>query len=230
MKKCTVLSHLAFEDLGLLEPVLSERGFTTKIVDVPSQGVPTDFADLMIILGGPIGVYQSDIYPFLTPELAAIRTRLSAGAPTLGICLGAQLMALALGGKVGPNPNGKEIGWSNLNLTEDGKKGPLRHLMDRKVLHWHGDKIDPPAGVQVLASTPITDCQAFSIGHHTLGLQFHPEPSASGLERWLVGHTAELSAARIDIPSLRADNQFNAPLLPQSFRIMAHEWLREANL
>ncbi len=234
MKHCTVLSHLAFEDLGLLEPILYDRGFKVRVIDVPSQGAPTESlwfdADLWVVLGGPIGVCDTDDYPFLTNELAGVGARLTRDRPVLGICLGAQIMAASLGGKVGPNPKGKEIGWSSLTLNDAGLKGPLRHLKNHHVLHWHGDKIDPPGGAQVLASTEITPCQAFAWGERALGLQFHPEPTAAGLERWLVGNTAELNAAKIDIGRLRADNQAYAPLLPQALQNTALEWLRQAGL
>ena len=230
MKRCTVLSHVAFEDLGLLEPILKDRGFALDTVDVPSQGVPEGGADLWVILGGPVGVYDYPAYPFLAAELDAVKSRLSAGAPTLGLCLGAQLMAAALGGAVAANPKGKEIGWSQLTLTPQGLAGPLRHLDGIEVLHWHGDVIALPDGVPNLASTAITPCQAFAHGPSALGLQFHPEVGASGLERWLVGHAAELSAAGIDVSALRAANIRHAPALVSAVSAMARDWLSAAGL
>ncbi len=230
MKRCTVLSHIAFEDLDVLEPALKKRGFAIDVVDVPSQGVPQNSDDLWVIMGGPIGVYESETYPFLTAEIAAIRQRLDRKAPTLGICLGAQLMAAALGGKVVGNPRGKEIGWASLDITASGKTGPLRHLQDLKVLHWHGDMIEIPDGAETLASTALTPCQAFAYGKTALGLQFHPEVTAKGLERWLVGNCNELNAAQIGIPALRADNVQYAPKLGPAVQALADEWLTGAGL
>ena len=234
MKRCTVLSHVAFEDLGLLEPVLRERGFQLRIVDVPAQGVPGEAdvasADLWVVLGGPIGVYETDRYPFLGPEQDAIGRRLTAQAPVLGICLGAQMMAAALGGTVAANPNGKEIGWSLLSLSDAGRRSPVRHLEGLNVLHWHGDAIDPPKGAAILASTAATACQAFAWGKRALALQFHPEPTARGLERWLVGHAAELNMSKVDIAALRSDNHRFAPLLTKALADLAAEWLNEAGV
>jgi len=230
MKRCTILSHISFEDLGLLEPILQQRGFALEIWDVPTQGVPANTDDLWVVMGGPIGVYESDVYPFLTAEIAAIRDRLDRKAPILGVCLGAQLMAAAMGGKVVANPNGKEIGWSKLTLTPEGLTSPLRHLIDLNVLHWHGDMIEPPPHAVTLAATGITPCQAFLSGPSALGLQFHPEVTATGLERWLVGNCAELNAAKIHIPPLRAENARHAPHLTAAVHAVISDWLTLAGL
>src|SRR5690606_25326731 len=131
-------------------------------------------ADLLVVLGGPIGVYQTDRYPFLAEEKAAIAARLGQDKPTLGICLGAQLMAEALGAPVAPT--GKvEIGYGELTLTEDGRASPLRHIAAIPVLHWHGDQFAIPEGASRLAETQEFPNQAFSRGPRILGLQFHLE-------------------------------------------------------
>ena len=228
MKRCTVLTHVAFEDLGLFQPVLQRHDFAINVVDVPSQGVPTSVDDLWVVMGGPIGVYDAPLYPFLDAEIAAIKARLSVQAPVLGICLGAQLMAAAAGGSVGANPRGKEIGWSPVTLTAEGAAGPLRHLDGVDVLHWHGDIIQPPPGAVTLAGTDMTPCQAFAVGQRALGLQFHPEVTAAGLERWLVGNCLELGLAKMDIPTLRAANARHAPALAAAVQAMTDDWLAGA--
>ena len=230
MPKCVALSHLAFEDLGLLQPILQRRGFDILSVDVPSQGVPDDLGDLCVVLGGPIGVYDHPLYPFLTAEIAALQTRLETRSPTLGLCLGAQVLAVAAGGSVAPNPLGKEIGWSPVQITPAGLTSPLCHLDGTAVLHWHGDIITPPPQARILAATAKTACQAFAIGPTALGLQFHPEVTALGLERWLVGNVLELSLGHIDITQMRADNHALAPLLIPAVEALAHSWLDEAGL
>ena len=207
-KSAVALRHVAFEDLGSLAPVLSALGYKVTMLDVGCDDVTGSIAldaDLLIVLGGPIGVYEVDTYPFLAAEKAVIRARLDDRAPTLGICLGAQLIASALGGDVAPGP-GKEIGFAPLALTSAGTTSPLRHLDGVSVLHWHGDVASLPAGAECLASTALCHNQAFSIGSNILGLQFHAEVDPTGgFERWLIGHACELAAAGIDPRHLRAE-------------------------
>src|SRR5271170_2275741 len=129
-KKCLAVRHVAFEDLGLLGPLVAARGYGVRYHDAGVQ--PIDAAtllapDLLIVLGGPIGVYERDAYPFIAEEIAAIAARLEADKPILGICLGAQMMAAALGAKVAPGP-AKEIGWASLPLTPAGRASVLAPL------------------------------------------------------------------------------------------------------
>lgn len=113
------------------------------------------------------------------------------GRPLLGICLGAQVIAAALGAEVRPMES-KEIGWSPVRLSPEGAASPLAELT-APVLHWHGDTADLPEGATHLASTPACANEAFAIGGHTLGLQFHPEITAEAQESWLVGHAHEIA-------------------------------------
>jgi GMP synthase (glutamine-hydrolysing) len=214
-----VFSHLPFEELGSLEPELLRRGFAIKTIDVTTAQFPlheSDRCDLLIVLGGPIGVYDSADYPFLVGEIDSIRRRLAAHKPTLGICLGAQLMAAALGAKVYPGIRGSEIGWSPIKPAGPQPTpdwfAPLL-AKDLHVLHWHGDTFDLPKGAQHLARTKLYENQAFSVGDYALALQFHPEVTESGLERWYVGHTCELNQKHIPIKQLRADAHKHAPAL-----------------
>ena len=207
MKTCVAIRHVAFEDLGSFEAPLRAAGFRIGILDAGWDdlgAVDESSIDLLIVLGGPIGAYDDDAYPFLADELRLIEARLRAGRPIIGICLGAQLMARALGARVYANPAGKEIGWSPLALTEAGRLSPLAALGDVPVLHWHGDTFDLPDGATLLASTPVTRNQAFSWGRAALGLQFHVEATGRGLERWFIGHTGEIAATPgLSVPGLR---------------------------
>lgn len=162
-------------------------------------------ADLLIVLGGPIGVYDEPSYPFLAGELRLIERRLRVGAPLLGVCLGAQLIAAAAGARVFPGP-AKEVGFAPVTLTPDGQLSCLSALSASRnmVLHWHGDTFDLPSGALRLASTPVTANQAFSIGANVLALQFHMEADPRTLERWLIGHTTEIALAKLDVADLRA--------------------------
>jgi len=217
--QAVVFSHLPFEDLGSLEPELWRRGFAIKAIDVTTAPFPLPAAetcDLLIVLGGPIGVYDSADYPFLSGEIDSLRQRLAAHKPTLGICLGAQLMAAALGARVYPGARGSEIGWfpvepAGPQPTPDWFVPLL--AKDLSIFHWHGDTFDLPPGTQHLARTELYENQAFAVGDYAVALQFHPEVTESGLERWYVGHACELNQKRIPIKQLRADAHKHAPAL-----------------
>ncbi len=227
MKTAAVVRHVGFEDLGGFAPVLEERGYAIRYLDAVTDALE-DIADagtdLLIVLGGPIGVYQQEAYPFLEEEIRLVRERLERDLPTLGICLGSQIMAAALGASV--HPGGRsEIGWSPLSLSQAGMVSPLRHLEEIPVLHWHGDTFDLPAGTDLLASTPIYPHQAFSRGPRVLALQFHPEVTPAGLERWYVGHCCEIGAKGLDVPSLRRDAHYFGPGLGAAADRVLREWL-----
>jgi GMP synthase (glutamine-hydrolysing) len=202
-----VLRHVAFEDLGLLAPILHDAGWDVSYREAPTGDLDhqsIEHADLLIALGGPIGVYETDRFPFLLKEIALLERRLAKDRPTLGICLGAQLMAKALGSRVFPGL-AKEIGWGRVELTEDGQASSLSPLAEQGavVLHWHGDTFDLPDGAARLASNAAYQNQAFAYGGRGMGLQFHVEVDPQRLEEWYVGHVVELSAAGVSIPDLR---------------------------
>lgn len=226
-RQALALRHVHFETLGTFEQPLAEAGFALDYLDVGQRdlaAVDPTAPDLLVVLGGPIGVYETKAYPFLEQELALIKARLSAGTPLLGICLGAQMIAAALGARVAPSGT-KEIGFAPLALTEAGAKSPLRHLADVPVLHWHGDAFDLPRDSTLLATTAVAN-QAFAIGADVLGLQFHPEADTTdALEPWLIGHAAELAGAGIDPGALRADARLLGPGLGTAGRAMFAEWL-----
>jgi GMP synthase (glutamine-hydrolysing) len=206
--KCIALQHLAFEDLGLFAEVLANAGYEVDYRQAGVSPLTSDDwrgAELVVVLGGPIAAYDTATYPWLHDELAGLRERLVLERPTLGLCLGAQLMASALGARVYPCAS-KEIGWAPVELNEAGKASCLAPLDGAPVLHWHGDTFDVPPGADLLARTAATPHQAFSRGRHALALQFHPEADPARIEPWLIGHACELAQAGIDIPALRAQS------------------------
>lgn len=226
-KRCVALRHLAFEDLGVFESELQRCGFAVEYrqagVEPLSESDWQD-ADLVVVLGGPIGVNEQQRYPWLAAQIEHLGLRLRALKPVLGICLGAQLMAVALGARVyAAHP--KEIGWARLTLTTAGLASGLRHLAAVPVLHWHGDTFDMPAQATLLASTDITLNQAFSVGTHALALQFHPEADATRLEAWMIGHTLELAAQGCDLSALRQSSQQHGALAAIAGQRMLREWL-----
>lgn len=225
------IRHVEFEDLGTIETAFHELGYKFRYVDAPVE--PIDLTaglscDLLVVLGGPIGAYEEQQYPFLTNELRLIEQRLKAGRAVLGVCLGAQLMARALGARVYPGPQ-KEIGWSALSLTQEGLLSSLRNLDGMSVLHWHCDTFDLPVGATRLASTNLYENQAFSWGTSALGLQFHAEALGPPLERWFVGHACEIAAVPgVSVNQLRADSQRLAPALSPCAIMLWREWLQAA--
>ena len=227
IKKCLAVRHVAFEDLGLLGPLVAAHGYGVRYHDAGIQPFDAETLlapDLLIVLGGPISVYERDTYPFIADEVMAIAARLEAGKPMLGICLGAQLMAAALGAKVAPGPV-KEIGWAPLTLTADGQKSVLAPLGATPVLHWHGDNCELPAGCRRLASTPHCPVQAFAGTPSQLGLQFHLETEPARFESWLVGHTVELGEAGIDPRDLRKQARTLRPVTREVGQKVLAAWL-----
>ena len=224
------LRHLAFEDLGLLAPLLRARG--CERIDYHEAGVDdtarVDLAavDLLVVLGGPIGAHDDARYPWLADEVWLVRERLASGRPLLGICLGAQLMARALGAQVAPMAHGgKEIGFGPVQLTEAGRASPLAALQGQSVLHWHGDQFALPAGLSSLAATVQCPHQAFMPHPAALALQFHLEADPRRIEQWLVGHAAELAQAGVDVPALRADAARHGAGLAAALERVVGAWL-----
>jgi len=227
MSTILAIRHIAFEDLGSFESVLNARGHDIRYIDAATEdlaALPHDTAAPLFVLGGPIGAYEEALYPFLNAELRFIEKRLAAKLPIFGICLGAQLMARALGARVYPAQT-KELGWAPITLTGAGTRSVLKPLGSGPVLHWHGDTFDLPQGATNLASTAICENQAYSVGTHALALQFHIEAEAKGLERWYVGHTMELATAKIAVPTLRAQSQELAPAAVQHGNACLTAWL-----
>lgn len=229
LRTAVAIRHLDFEDLGTFEAVLTAAGYRIHYHDLGVNELRTLdplLPDLLVVLGGPVGVYEAETYPFLREERRILEARLASNLPTLGICLGAQQIAATLGAKVAPG-GAKEIGFSKLALTEAGRAGPLRHLEGVAVLHWHGDAFEIPEGAENLAATPLCATQGFALGRNVLGLQFHPEVNAcAGIERWLVGHAVEIAAAGIDPRTLRADAERFGPALREAARKTLAEWLQ----
>jgi len=229
--KALAIRHVPFEDLGLLGPILKETGWSVSYRDAAIADFDDPAfkaADLLIVLGGPIGAYEAEAFPFLTREIDLIERRLQHGHPTLGICLGSQLMAKALGSRVFAGPT-KEIGWGRVELTEEGTRSCLKSLMepDARVLHWHGDTFDLPSKAVRLARSALYENQAFSFRHASLALQFHLEAEPSCLEQWYVGHAVELAAAGISVPKLREATAMLRYQVHQQSRLIFRDWLQQ---
>ncbi len=189
MVKLLVFRHVAHEVLGTLDPLLKKSGFRIKYVNFgrPTYSIPDlENYDGLVVLGGPMNVDQTKQYPHLVEEIRAIEDMIGMKKPILGICLGAQLIAKALGAEVRRNGR-KEIGWYDVFPTEEGKKDPLIGNFGEieKIFQWHGDTFEIPHGAIHLAESEFCKNQAFRYGDNVYGFQFHLEVDKSMIERWL---------------------------------------------
>ena len=183
-----VLQHLAIEHPGVFRDFLREDGFEWTTVEL-DEGEPIpdlELFDAMIVMGGPQDVWQEDAYPWLKPEKAAIRRFVAdMGRPYLGICLGHQLLADALGGRVGPGV--PEVGALTVAQTEDGKRDPLLAGLPDPIeaLQWHGAAVtELPAGGVALARSDVCAVQALRWGPRAYGLQCHVEVTEETVADW----------------------------------------------
>lgn len=225
MKTAIVIQHVAFEDAGIFEDVLYEDGWNVRYLQAGVDDLsPARDADLLLVMGGPIGVYEAADYPFLTDEIALLSGRIAADRPTLGVCLGSQLMAAAMGARVYKG-KAKEIGFAPLTIMDER----LADLEGLSVLHWHGDTFDLPEGATLLASTAVTPHQGFARGANILALQFHPEVRGGWFETWLIGATGEIAAEGLSPVSLRADGATFFGGLEAAGRRMFRRWLAGLN-
>ena len=225
MQNAVAIRHVSFEDAGILGDVLAERGIGLRYLEAGFDDLaPAKDADLLLVLGGPIGIYEIERYPFLKNELATIEAAVKQGTPVAGICLGCQALAAVLAARVYPGKQ-KELGWDQLTLTEEGKASPLGVLEGVHILNWHGDTFDLPVGATRLASTDITPNQAFAYGPNVLALQFHVELPARDLERWLIGHTGELASSKVDLGAMRVETARLAPAANDAGKRLFNAWL-----
>jgi GMP synthase-like glutamine amidotransferase len=204
------LFHVSFETPGLLTDYIRERGHSLRTTALfLGEPLPsTAQFDALVIMGGPMSVHDEDAYPWLREEKELIAAAIREKKKVLGICLGAQLIALVSGARVYPNPQ-KEIGFWPLRWTEAvAGERPA----DSLVFHWHGETFDLPAGAVLLASSEACVNQAFALGDHVLGLQFHPEVTPE-IIRAMIDHEGE---ELVDAPYIQpaADMLAQAANLP----------------
>lgn len=182
------LQHAEHEDLGCIAPWLAARDAQLSMSCLPAGDVlpAPDAFDVLIVMGGPMNIYEHAEHPWLVAEKQLIRAAIDAGKKLLGICLGAQLIADVLGAPVTRNAH-SEIGWFEVSLNAEGRRHPLfAQWPDRfAALHWHGDTFAIPAGAQNLMHSEACAHQGYVLGERILGLQFHLEVTAADAARWL---------------------------------------------
>lgn len=189
MKRILVFQHVPYEILGTLHPLLKEAGFRIRYVNFghhPDAEPSIARYHGLVVLGGPMNCDQSDRYHHLTKEIEVIQDAIEQGKPVLGICLGAQLIARALGARVSKNGT-KEIGWYELNPTAGAASDPLFSKFGARqmIFQWHGDTFEIPKNAVHLATSPDCRNQAFRYRSNVYALQFHLEVDEAMIHRWL---------------------------------------------
>jgi GMP synthase (glutamine-hydrolysing) len=231
-----VLQHAAAEGPGLIGRALASGGVGVRLVRADlREPVPRSVgrAHGLVIMGGPMGVYESRLYPFLDDELVLIEAALRQGAPVLGVCLGSQLLAAALGARVAPT-GAKEIGWLEVERLPGSEGDPVLGTAPMRFtpLHWHGDAFELPRGAVALARSALTPCQAFRHGDLAWGLLFHLEPTAAQIASMLDEFGDEVRAAGLDTAALAAAAPARlaalTPIADRAFSVFAERVLRYA--
>ena len=189
MARVLVIQHVAAEPLGVLDPMLRQRGHRIRYVNFarrPEAAPGLERYQGLVVLGGPMQVTQTREHPHLVTECRLIEQALARGIPVLGICLGAQLLTHVLGGRVGPCPR-PEIGWYPVHPTAATPEDPLLKPIEQAqpVFQWHHWGFDCPGGAVSVADSPESGCQAFRLNGHAWGLQFHLELDERLIQRWL---------------------------------------------
>lgn len=231
-KKVWAFLHVTHEDMGSYEFFLKAIGIRPVPMlarDVDIEALDPAEADLVLIMGGHMGVYEADAYPHLHHEIRFAEQRIARGLPTLGICLGSQIIAKALGADVYKGAKGKEVGWHPVTVSEAGMRTPVRHFdaAETMVAQWHGDTFDLPQGATLLASNEKYANQAYSYGNNVLGMQFHPEVTEVKLERWYAAHAEDIAETGTSVAELRASARRHAARIQEQNRQFFLEWLAQ---
>jgi GMP synthase (glutamine-hydrolysing) len=233
MDEILVFQHDPFEDLGFFAEVLQKQRAEYRTIRLFHGELPAEdweHIGALIILGGPMGVWDEDQYPFLRWEKTIIRAAIDEAVPLLGVCLGAQLIAAALGTTVHHGPV-KEIGWYPISVTPHGQVDSVLGYIPEAatVFQWHGDGFDLPGGAVRLASSAYYENQAFRIGRNIYGIQFHLEMTSRMIERWIDERSKDLAKVPYIHPDkIVSDTQNHLPTLNYYAEKFLSEFIRRA--
>jgi GMP synthase (glutamine-hydrolysing) len=228
MSKIIALQHIEPETIGTIADALDNRKIIVDCVRVfAGEAVPREVGDAagLIVMGGPMGVYEQDRYPFLRDEIRLIECALREEKPVLGICLGSQLLASALGSAVTKAAR-KEIGWHKVTLTKEARADRLWEKIEDEFMafHWHGDVFTLPQGAVSLASSEMTEHQAFRYGASVYGLLFHPEVTRDIIEGMIEGFAEEIAETDADAQEIRERTRQHLPRLRSIGGAIFNRW------
>ncbi|SDD85955.1 GMP synthase (glutamine-hydrolysing) [Sphingomonas sp. YR710] len=227
MKTALVIRHTPFEGIAGFRAPVEAAGYVIDRIDVTDPAFPHidfDEPDLVVMMGGPMGVYETDAHPWISCEITRLARRMMLDRPTLGVCLGGQMIAAGLGARVYPGPV-KEVGFAPVSINADGIHSPMRHLVDVPVLHFHGDTFDLPHGTELLASSDKYAHQGFRRGDNILALQCHPEMGEDPrFEAWLEDE-AYIAEAGLTVAELRDQHDRHGGAAVAAGRRMVADWL-----
>ena len=227
-KTALIVRHVPYEGIAGYRAPIEAAGYVLDRVDVADAAFDdTDLTqpDLVIVIGGPMGVYDVADHDWIPREIAGLRRRIQADRPTLGICLGSQMMAAALGADVYPGGR-QEIGFAPVALTGDGAGSPLAELGETPMLHWHGDTFDLPAGTEWLARTDVYAHQAFRRGPNILALQFHGEMGVDPrIDAWISHSGDSMRGLGLCPRRMRDDYDRIGPQAMQAGQRMIAAWI-----
>ena len=220
--RAVCLKHVPFEGPGAFATALAARGVSLERYLVPQDGLPKDAGDLLIVMGGPMSVNDSD--PWIAEETVFIRSALQAGTPVIGVCLGSQFMAKSLGATVRPG-KALEIGMTPVTLTAEAKQDPVFSMLPEsfEVFEWHGEVFDLPKDCVSLAGSDIAPLQAFRYGARAYGLLFHLEMEENGIKSLCQECAPDLTKADLTAQQVKTTALPHLPQLHQiADRLIGH--------
>jgi GMP synthase (glutamine-hydrolysing) len=229
MKPVLIIQNDAKEGAGQLSTLLTERGLQQETV----FGYDTDYDRLsagdysaLVVLGGAQSAYETDAYPYLSSEIALCRDFMDAGKPIAGFCLGAQILARALGGEVVPGAE-KEIGWYDLELTDEAASDALMREHPRTLLsyHFHGDRIQEVPGATNLAISALTRCQLFRHGDNVYGFQYHAEVDQPLVDVMCRNNADYMASNGFDAEAIVEESRTNLLAFAEACRQVLNRWI-----
>jgi len=236
MPEVLIIQHAGCEPIGTIGQVFDQNSISQHTVRTDlGDTIPTTISsfDGIVIMGGSMGVYEQDIYPFLTDEINLIKSAVAANIPVLGICLGGQLVSAALGGKVYKGEK-KEIGWHPIYITPAATDDPLFSKLETFKtafspnfvgFSWHGDYFTLPTDAVLLAYSDMCECHAIRYGTNVYALQFHPEISPETVKTWLEEFAEDFASSGLDSKDLLEDTTRFADAQRQAALEIGRRWL-----